>query len=47
MPSSLEIFANLFYLLSVLLAARNSVHTWAVGLVGCVLFGWLFSKSEQ
>ena len=42
MPSSLEIFANLFYLLSVLLAARNSVHTWAVGLVGCVLFGWLF-----
>ncbi|MGG2397798.1 nicotinamide riboside transporter PnuC [Pseudomonas sp. SH1-B] len=42
MPSSLEIFANLFYLLSVVLAARNSVHTWAVGLVGCVLFGWLF-----
>ena len=35
MPSSLEIFANLFYLVSVLLAARNSVHTWAVGLVGC------------
>src|SRR5574343_1264357 len=42
MPSSLEILANLFYLVSVLLAARNSVHTWAVGLVGCVLFGWLF-----
>ncbi|ERH53779.1 nicotinamide riboside transporter PnuC [Pseudomonas chengduensis] len=42
MPSSLEIFANLFYLVSVVLAARNSVHTWAVGLVGCVLFGWLF-----
>jgi nicotinamide mononucleotide transporter len=42
MPSSLEIFANLFYLVSVLLAARNSVHTWVVGLVGCVLFGWLF-----
>ncbi|WP_061240283.1 nicotinamide riboside transporter PnuC [Ectopseudomonas composti] len=42
MPSSLEIFANLFYLVSVVLAARNSVHTWGVGLVGCVLFGWLF-----
>lgn len=42
MPSSLEIFANLFYLASVLLAARNSVHTWAVGLVGCLLFAWLF-----
>lgn len=42
MPSSLEILANLFYLVSVLLAARNSVHTWAVGLVGCLLFGWLF-----
>ncbi|MGG5872211.1 nicotinamide riboside transporter PnuC [Pseudomonas peli] len=42
MPSSLEIFANLFYLVAVLLAARNSVHTWSVGLVGCLLFGWLF-----
>lgn len=42
MPSSLEIFANLFYLAAVLLAARNSVHTWSIGLIGCVLFAWLF-----
>ena len=25
-----------------LLAGFNSVHTWWVGIVGCVLFGWLF-----
>lgn len=42
MPSWLELSANFFYLVSVLLAARNSVHTWPVGLVGCLLFGWLF-----
>lgn len=42
MPSLLEISANLFYLVAVLLAARNSVHTWSVGLIGCTLFAWLF-----
>jgi nicotinamide mononucleotide transporter len=42
MPSWLELSANFFYLVSVLLAARNSVHTWPVGLIGCLLFGWLF-----
>lgn len=46
MPSLLEIFANGFYLISVLLAARNSAHTWSVGLIGCVLFGWLFFQVQ-
>ncbi len=38
----LEIGANVVNLLSIALATRNSIHTWWVGLVGCVLFGWLF-----
>lgn len=42
MPSNLEIAANLINLLAVLLAARNSVHTWTLGVVGCLLFGWMF-----
>ncbi len=42
MPSNLEIAANLVNLLAVLLAARNSVHTWTLGVVGCLLFGWMF-----
>ncbi|MHA6494015.1 nicotinamide riboside transporter PnuC [Pseudomonas borbori] len=46
MPSTLEIFANGFYLVAVLLAARNSVHTWSIGLIGCVLFGALFYQVQ-
>lgn len=42
MPSNLEIAANLVNLLAVLLAARNSVHTWTLGVAGCLLFGWMF-----
>lgn len=37
-----EVAANLAYLASVLLATRNSWHTWWVGIVGCLMFGWLF-----
>ncbi|HSX89971.1 MAG TPA: nicotinamide riboside transporter PnuC [Pseudomonas sp.] len=46
MPPMLEILANCFYLVAVLLAARNSVHTWSVGLIGCGLFGWLFFEVQ-
>ena len=42
----LEIAANVFTILCVILAARNNVHTWWTGLVGCVLFGWLFYSSQ-
>lgn len=37
-----EIAANAFNAASILLAGINSVHTWWVGIVGCVLFGWVF-----
>lgn len=46
MPSTLEIVANLVNLVAVLLAARNSVHTWSSGILGCLLFGWLFFTTQ-
>lgn len=46
MTSALEIAANAVNALSIVLAGRNSVHTWWTGLVGCVLFGWLFTTSQ-
>lgn len=38
----LEYAANGFYLLAVFLAARNSIHNWSFGIVGCALFAALF-----
>lgn len=38
----LEVAANGFATISILLAGRNSVHTWWTGIVGCLLFAWLF-----
>jgi nicotinamide mononucleotide transporter len=46
MISGLEIGANAVNALSILLAARNSVHTWWVGIIGCALFGVLFFMSR-
>ena len=40
--SSLEVGANAVNAASILLAGRNSIHTWWTGIVGCVLFGILF-----
>lgn len=40
--SMLEIAANAVIATSIFLAARNSVHTWWTGIVGCILFGALF-----
>jgi len=40
--SPLEIGANVFNLLSVWFSARNNVHTWWSGIVGCALYGVLF-----
>lgn len=40
--SVLEISANVMVAVAIFLAGRNSVHTWWVGIIGCVLFGFLF-----
>jgi nicotinamide mononucleotide transporter len=46
MTTGLEIGANAVNALSILLAARNSVHTWWIGIVGCALFGVVFFLSR-
>jgi nicotinamide mononucleotide transporter len=46
MASGLEIGANAVNALSIVLAARNSVHTWWTGIVGCALFGAVFFLSR-
>ncbi len=42
----LEITANEAATVSILLAGRNSVHTWWIGIVGCGLFGVLFWSTQ-
>lgn len=42
----LELAANAVMTLSILLAGRNSVHTWWTGIVGCVLFALLFQRNQ-
>jgi len=46
MTNPLEITANGVNALSILLAARNSVHTWWTGIIGCLLFVILFYSSQ-
>ncbi len=46
MTSTLEITANAIIALSIFLAARNSIHTWWTGIVGCALFGLLFYQTQ-
>jgi nicotinamide mononucleotide transporter len=45
-PPWLEITANAVNLVSIALATRNSVHTWWTGILGCVLFAWLFFTGQ-
>ncbi|AVR98624.1 nicotinamide riboside transporter PnuC [Pseudoduganella armeniaca] len=40
--SPLEIAANAIMAVSIVLAGRNNVHSWWLGIVGCALFGVLF-----
>lgn len=40
--TGMEWLANAFYSVSVVLAARNSIHTWWTGMVGCALFAFVF-----
>ncbi|WON77444.1 nicotinamide riboside transporter PnuC [Serratia sp. UGAL515B_01] len=40
--SLIEIAASSTYATSVWMAARNNVHTWWIGIIGCLLYGWVF-----
>lgn len=44
--TGLEGIANAVMAASILLAARNSVHTWWIGIVGCALFALLFAQAR-
>lgn len=44
--TALEIAANGITAASIVLAGRNSVHTWWTGIIGCLLFGWLFFDAK-
>lgn len=41
-----EIIANALNLVCILLAGRNSVHTWWTGILGCLAFGWVFCEAK-
>ena len=46
MTTFLEIVANAVNAVSIVLAARNSVHTWWTGILGCALFAVVFLVSR-
>lgn len=46
MTDPLEITANGLATVSILLAGRNSVHTWWIGIVGCALFAMVFVQAR-
>lgn len=46
MSSALEVAANVVMTVSILLAARNSVHTWWTGIVGCTFFFAVFWRAQ-
>ena len=46
MVSNIELCANAGNVVSIILAARNNVHTWWTGIVSCALFGWLFYSTQ-
>ena len=46
MISTIEIAANAVTTASILLAARNSVHTWWLGVIGCMLFAAIFYQAQ-
>jgi len=41
-----EIAANVLNALSIILAGCNSVHTWWIGISGCILFGAVFFNAK-
>ena len=42
----LEIAASATTTISILLAGRNSIHTWWIGIIGCTLFCMLFYQAK-
>lgn len=46
MIGPLELAANAFTAVAIVLAGRNNVHTWWTGIVGCALFALLFYDSR-
>ena len=44
--TGVEIAANACAAASVLLAGLNRIHNWWVGIVACVLFGWVFFQAR-
>jgi nicotinamide mononucleotide transporter len=44
--SRLELAANAFTAIAIVLAGRNNVHTWWTGIVGTALFAILFGQSH-
>ncbi|WP_090327045.1 nicotinamide riboside transporter PnuC [Duganella sp. CF517] len=46
MTTSLEVAANAVMALSIVLAGRNNVHSWWLGVIGCSMFAVLFYSSR-
>lgn len=46
MTPPLELAANAVITVSILLAGRNSAHTWSTGIAGCLLFAALFYETQ-
>ncbi len=46
MIGPLEIAANVTTAAAIFLAGRNNIHTWWIGIIGCVLFGVLFYQAN-
>jgi len=46
MTSSMELAANAVTTVSIVLAGRNSVHTWWTGIIGCALFAAVFADAK-
>jgi len=46
MTNGWELAANAVNAASIILATLNSRHTWWTGIVGCLLFGWLFLSTQ-
>ena len=45
MTDPIELAASVMTTVSILLAARNSVHTWWTGIAGCALFAVTFYRA--
>ncbi len=46
MIAAVELGANGFNTLAIVLAGRNSVHTWWTGIIGGLLFGYVFLEAK-